>query len=633
MSNEPLDPGWVSTLRAMTARLRHRGPDDVGEHIEPCAFFGHRRLSIIDLETGRQPVSNENGSVVAVVNGEFYNFLELRESLIQRGHSFRTTGDAECLVHLYEDYGEECLRHLSGMFALALWDSRRRKLLLARDRLGVKPLYYATVGPVLAFASEMKSLLCVPGVQRDVDATSLWDYLTFGFVPSPGTILSHVRKLAPATKLVLEAGRASIETYWDLHANGLHGGSAEEIEGELWRELRRATRARLVADVPVGALLSGGIDSGAVVGAMAGLSRDRVVTITTGFEESGFDEREPARATATQFQTRHFDHLVRHSAAEMLDTLAWHFDEPFADPSAIPMYHLSLHARRHVTVALSGDGGDEILAGYRRYRFDVTEERVRRWTPAGLRSRLFGPLSSACFSAAWLPRPLRVGATLRNLSTDGATAHGLSIADVSPMAARQLLDSDVAAQVAGYDPLDSVRRLYRRCDAGDHLSKCQYVDIKFGLGDGILTKVDRASMAHGLEVRSPMLDYRFVEFAWRIPPNLRIRGGVGKAPLRHAVSRELGHGLAGRRKAGFDVPLDEWMRGALRDHVEDDLLGPRSSLQGWISPGAIRRIWNQHTGGAARHGATIWKLLMLAAWFNRHMKPAGRPAAFEAALA
>lgn len=618
VSHAPLDPIHRATLREMSQRLKHRGPDGSGEYVDNHALLAHRRLSIIDLETGRQPISNEDGTIHTVVNGEFYNFLELRESLIQRGHTFRTTGDSECIVHLYEEFGERCVEHLNGMYAFAIWDARRRKLLLGRDRLGVKPLYYATVGDVLGFASELKSLLVLPGIDRSIDMAALHDYLVFDFVPSPRTIISNIRKLPPASMLVLENNCATIASYWDLHARSPHSGDADDIACGLWNELKRATRSRLVADVPVGALLSGGIDSGAVAGAMAQLSRDRIVTVTSGFEETAFDERSAARESAGRIGTRHFDHLVQADAAGLIDQLAWHFDEPFADPSAIPMFLLSQAARRHVTVALSGDGGDEVLAGYRRYRYDIYEDAIRRRIPGAMRRAIFGALSAAYPRSPKLPRFLRAGAMLRNLTTDGITAHGWSIAGLSPQAARALINADAASSIRDHDPFDQLRRLARRCDAESHLAKCQYIDIKLSLADGILTKVDRASMAHGLEVRSPMLDYRFVEFAWRIPPAMRIRGRNGKALLRRAVQQELGSPIANRPKAGFDVPLDAWMRGPLRDRIESTLLDANSAIHQWIAPGAIRSAWKRHLGGAANLGPLMWKLLMLDAWTRVH---------------
>ncbi len=627
VANGSIDPDWRGVLREMTRRLKHRGPDEAGEYIDDRAMLGHRRLSIVGLESGRQPVSNEDGTILAVVNGEFYDFLNLREALIARGHAFKTTSDAECIVHLYEDYGEKCVEHVSGMFALAIWDIRRGKLLLARDRLGVKPLYYAAIGDMLVFASELKSLLAAPGLERQVDPTALLDYLVFDFIPSPKTIFSGVRKLAPGTRLVLEAGRAFTETYWDLQRVEPLSHDADETASNLWTALTRATRIRMTADVPVGALLSGGIDSGAVAAAMSRLSREAITTVTSGFGEQSFDERAAARETAQSIKAQHFEHVVNVQDGDVLETLAWHFDEPFADPSAIPMLALSRHARRHVKVALSGDGGDEMLAGYRRYRFDLAEDAVRRCVPARVRRALFGGLAAAWPRAVWLPRPLRAAATLRNLAEDAATAHGLSISAIDPQGARALLNGDLASACEGYDPLDHVRRLHRRCPMSDQLSKCQYVDIKLGLADGILTKVDRASMAYGLEVRSPMLDYRFVEFCWRIPPSQRISGGLGKAPLRAALAREMGPAFAARRKAGFDVPLDDWMNGGFRPRIESELLARDAPMGQWLSPTALHRIWREHRAGRRRNGALLWKMLMLNAWaklFIRSERPANR---------
>ena len=620
VASGPINPDWRGVLREMTRRLEHRGPDEAGEYIDGRAMLGHRRLSIVGLESGRQPVSNEDGTILAVVNGEFYDFLNLRETLISRGHTFKTTSDAECIVHLYEDYGERCVEHVGGMFALAIWDARRGKLLLARDRLGVKPLYYAAIGDVLAFASELKSLLAIPGLERRIDATALLDYLVFDFIPSPKTIFSGIRKLAPGTRLILEAGRAVAETYWDLQSVEPLSHVVDETASRLWSELSRATRIRMAADVPVGALLSGGIDSGAVAAAMSRLSREPITTVTSGFGEQSFDERGAARETAQCINARHFEHVVNDRDAGVLETLAWHFDEPFADPSAIPMLALSRHARRHVKVALSGDGGDEILAGYRRYRFDLAEDSVRRHVPARVRRALFGGLTAIWPTAAWLPRPLRAAATFRNLAEDAATAHGLSIAAMCPQGARALLNGDLTSACEGYDPLDHVRLLHRRCPMSDHLSKCQYVDIKLGLADGILTKVDRASMACGLEVRSPMLDYRFVEFCWRIPPSQRIMGSRGKAPLRAALASEMGPAFAARRKAGFDVPLDDWIAGGLRPRIESELLADDAAVGQWLSTAAMHRIWREHRDGRRQHGALLWKMLMLNTWGGQFMR-------------
>lgn len=601
------------SLPRLANLLRHRGPDEAGHYLDSHAALGHRRLSIIDLETGRQPLQNENGTIRAVVNGEIYNFHDLRDQLIGLGHTFRTASDSECVVHAYESFGERCVERLDGMFAIAVWDAPRRTLLLARDRLGEKPLYFYVDDRRILFASELKPILAAPGVPREMSVDALLDFLTYGFIPSPGTIFRDIRKLSPGEMLVWRDGRAVVKTYWDLHHRGWTAQTINEAASDVWHSLKRATRARLVADVPVGAFLSGGVDSGAVLGAMSQLSRKPVTALTCGFDERGFDEREAAGETARLLGADHRVEHVQPDAADVVDRLAWHFDEPFADASAIPLYYLSRHARRFVKVALSGDGGDEVLAGYRRYRFDCREEAIRARLPAGLR-RLCGGLARRYPQSARLPRPLRARRTLENLASDPATAHARSIATLPPHEALRLVQPDLLGPAACHDPLERARLLYLRCDAPDHLSKCQYVDIKLGLGDGILTKVDRASMAHGLEVRAPMLDHHFVEAAWRIAPRLRWRGRQGKLPLRHAVARQLNQRLAERAKTGFEVPLDAWFRGPLRERFEDRLLSPGAQLHDWICPGAIRNLWKRHQGGHANGGAIAWRLLMLDAW-------------------
>jgi len=610
-------------LGQMLDLLAHRGPDDAGRYVAEGVALGHRRLSIIDLETGRQPLANEDQTVWAVVNGEFYNFVELREELTARGHRFRSAGDSECLVHLYEEYGPNCVDRLHGMFAFAVWDAARRTLLLARDRLGVKPLYYCLDGTLLAFASELKALLALPCIPFDIDATALVDYFTYSFIPSPKTIFENVAKLPPGHLLTFRNGRANLSCYWEPRHRGWRAGSAEEIAEELWETLKQATRPRLIADVPVGAFLSGGLDSSAVVTAISQVAANEINTLTCGFEEQAFDERAYARDVASRLGTAHHEALARPDAAAMIDTLCWHFDEPFADASAVPTYYLSQCARQFVKVVLSGDGGDEALGGYRRYRFDLYEQAARRWLPTWLRRRLLAPLAAVYPSRPWMPRPLRAAATLRNLATDAAAAHGLSIATLHPDAARALFRHEMAAQARDHDPIDHARRLYNRCDAPDHLTRCQYVDIRLGLADGILTKVDRASMAHALEVRSPMLDHRFVEFALSIPAAMRIRGTAGKHPLRMAMAKHLSRRAAGRRKAGFEAPLDDWFLGPLRERFCDELLHPGAALNDYLQPEAIRRIWDDHLARRRLNGPTLWKLAMLEAWLQRFHRRQG----------
>lgn len=605
-----------SSLGAMLDRLAHRGPDDQGRHDDPFVTLGHRRLAIVDRSGGHQPISNEDKTIWVVANGEIFNFGDLRRDLLARGHRFSTQGDIECLVHLYEEYGDDCVQHASGMFAFAIWDSRRKRLLLARDRLGVKPLYYTFDDERLIFASELKAVHAAPHVPRVIELTGLFDYLTFGFIPSPKSIFRDVFKVPPSSLLVYENGRTKVSQYWDLHHRGWSGQSAEDNADMLWAQLHRATQRRMVAEVPLGLFLSGGADSAAVAACMADLSTTPINTFTCGFAHQGFDERAPSRQTAELVGSNHREAQACPDFGGELDRLAWHFDEPFADASAIAMYSLAREASKHGRVMLSGDGGDEALAGYRRYRFDLYESRVRRLIPSAARRLVFGPLGRVYPAATWAPRPLRVGATLRNLAVDNATGHGRSIATMSGHHLTALVSDDLMADRKGYDPLQIVRTLYEACDAPDHLSRCQYVDIRLGLADGMLTKVDRAAMAHGLEVRSPMLDYEFVETAWSIPPGQRISGGYGKHPLRMALDRRLGPDVAWRKKAGFEVPLDRWCRGLLRERIEDDLLQPSAAINAYVNPERVRRIWSQHQTGSHRHGPTLWKLLMLETWLQ-----------------
>jgi len=637
VSREGITESDRAAVPRLLELLRHRGPDDAGIYCDRHAVVGHRRLSIIDLTTGRQPIGNEDGTIQAVVNGEFYDFSAVRDVLLARGHVFRSTGDSECLVHLYEDHGLEGLSRLSGMFAFALWDAPRRLLWAARDRLGVKPFYYHCGGERLVFGSELKAVAAAPGVPSRPDLTAVADFLTFGFVPSPKSILHGVRKLPPGHMLIWQDGRAAVRPYWDLEYRGWSGEPPEQLAERIWDAVRRGTRSRMVADVPVGGFLSSGVDSASVVAAMTQSATGPVVTVTCGFEERGFDERRAAAATARRLGTLHREEVVTPDAAGLPEELARYFDEPFADASAIPMYYLSRAARRQVTVALSGDGGDEALAGYRRYRFDQIEERVRQVVPDRWRAAMLRPIGRRYPSRPWMPQWLRAGATLRNLATDGASGHGQSIATMSGEEREAMLTAEVRRELGGYDPLEVVRELYRRCDAPDHLSKCQYVDLRLGLADGILTKVDRASMAHALEVRSPMLDYRFVEHAWSIPPEWRMRGRFGKYPLRLAVARHVGEEWAWRRKRGFEVPLDAWFDGPLRERFHDTLLRPGAAVHDWISADAIRRLWEVHRPRQRRCGPTLWKLVVLDTWCRvyggRAMEMSGtsRPVATVAA--
>jgi len=620
-------------LARMMALLRHRGPDDEGVWASANVALGHRRLSIIDLHSGRQPIANEDGRIQTIVNGEIYNFRELRDALIQKGHSFRSGSDAEVVVHLYEEHGEAFLDHLNGMFAIALWDERQRKLILARDRLGLKPLYFASLNGGVVFGSELKAVVAGLGDHHepDIDLPALHDYLTFGFISAPCTIFKDVCKLAPGEMLTWQNQRITTRRWWDLHFHEYHDDDEATITSQLWHEVKTATRARTMADVPLGAFLSGGVDSTSVVACMVDShsSNQPIKTITCGFDQRDHDETSAAQQTAALLGTNHQQRRAQLDMLPLVDRLAWHFDEPFADASALPLYLICETARRDITVALSGDGGDEVLAGYRRYAFDAFENKLRDAIPNRWHRRV-GAIGRSWPRHPMMPRFLRAGATLSNVALDAATAHGRSVATIMPEAARGLFTNDAQLALHDYDPLQRVRDLYAACDAPDAVRKCQYVDIRLGLGDGILTKVDRASMAHGLEVRAPLLDYRLVEYAWGIKPaHLRERGH-GKAPLRRAVASRLNPEIAWRTKSGFDVPLDAWFR-KKPSWARDRLFDSNSTLSAIIQPQQVEELWNRHQAGQRNIGHVLWRLLMLQSWAERflsaEMKGVSSPAA------
>jgi len=631
------------------ACLRHRGPDDTGAFADHYASLGHARLSIIDLQTGRQPISNENGTIHVVFNGEIYNYRTLADQLRARGHRLRTRCDTEVLVHLYEDYGDAFVEHLNGMFAIALWDSPRRTLLLVRDRMGIKPLYWHDDGRRIVFGSELKAVLAAGDVPRQIDPCAMTDYLTFGHVPAPRTIFDGVRKLEPGFLARCTASGVSLRRYWDIPFKddqpldrsgaaahmpqgcqvGPTGGPGPGPDSELrrWTEqlaelLQDAVAMRLVADVPLGAFLSGGVDSAAVVAAMTRKTPGTVMTHTVGFDEAKYDERAAARTVARRLRTDHREMIVQPDAAWAAMNLVIRFDEPFADPCAVPMFYLSRAARQRVTVALSGDGGDEMLAGYRRYRFDLAEGALRGHWPAWLRRPVAGLAGWVYPKGDWLPRTLRAKVTLQNLARDDATAHLRSVALHAGTLPGLLLRPEFAALQAHYDPFARGRELFARCRSPHLLNRVLYLDMKTSLADGILTKVDRMSMAVGLEVRVPLLDHRLVELSARMPVWLKRCRTRDKWVLREITSQWVGADVAGRKKKGFDLPLDDWFRGPLRE-VAHDLLSSRNCLCGqWVDGGLVGRLMSLHRRGLRANGHLLWTLLVLELWARAYARPA-----------
>jgi asparagine synthase (glutamine-hydrolysing) len=591
--------------------MMHRGPDDEGMHIGPGIGLGFRRLSIIDVAGGHQPISNEDGSIWVMLNGEIYNYSELYRDLTERGHCFSTRSDTETIVHLYEECGEECFAKLRGMFAIALWDSRLRKLLLARDRVGKKPLFYAVDANRILFGSELKCLLAGDSLSRTIDVQALSDYFSLGYVPAPKTIYKGVQKLLPGHYLVSSVNGTSVKRYWEISFGRVENRTEQEWCELLRHQLCEATRMRLMSEVPLGAFLSGGIDSSAIVATMAKIMNRPVTTCSIGFEEQQYNEAAYARKVADQFHTNHYEHIVRPDALDVLNKLVWHYDEPFADSSAIPTYYVSWVARQHVTVALGGDGGDENFAGYRRYYFDYVENQLRSLVPALIRRGVFGPLGRVYPALAWAPRFLRAKATFESLGRSPLEGYFNSISIFRPAEKQQLFTPEFRNSLAGYDSMDILRAYYSRADTDDVLSRIQYVDMKTYLTDDILTKVDRASMAVSLEVRAPLLDHKFMETVAMIPSSLKLAGTNGKYIFKKAMASVLDSEILGRKKQGFAVPLDRWLREDLRDLAYDALF---SCSDGILSQAFLKKIWEQHQKHRYDRSAHLWSVLIFRKW-------------------
>lgn len=613
------------TLQRMTDVLRHRGPDDQGQyHSEfrirppyetlPGIALGFRRLAIIDLATGNQPMSNEDGSVWMVFNGEIYNYLDLRHRLEGSGHKFRTDSDSETIIHLYEDEGPQCFSHLNGMFAVAIWDRNRRRLVLGRDRLGKKPLVYRADTGRLLFASELKSLLEVPGLPREIDPSAVDEYLTYQYIPHPNCILRGFRKLPPAHYAVWQDDKLEVRPYWQPDftvERRLPKANAAEQLREL---LESAVKLRMRSDVPLGAFLSGGIDSSLIVALMQKHSAEPVKTFTIGFPVKEYDETRYAELVAMHLQTEHHTLQVEPNAVEVLPKLAWHFDEPFGDSSAIPTWYVSQLTRQHVTVALSGDGGDELFAGYSRYRA----------VALGARLDWLSPVKSLLAARAWqyLPSSGRQKSRLRQfkrfseaLSQSPERRYLDWISIFNERRRADLYQDEFLAQLTT-DPAAFLRSAWKRCAGRDAVSCASLADLVTYLPCDLMTKVDIASMAHGLECRAPFLDYRVVEFAAALPAKYKLRGSRGKRILREAFRELLPREIWTRKKMGFGVPLDYWFRHELRDLTNDLLLSENSRCRQFLRPESVQLLWDEHQQRRFDHSARLWTLVMLESWLR-----------------
>jgi asparagine synthase (glutamine-hydrolysing) len=611
-SRRPVDE---PLLRAMNDRLHHRGPDGSGVHVEPGIGLAHRRLSIVDLAAGHQPMYNEDDSVCIVFNGEIYNFQPLVQELVALGHRFRTRCDTEVIIHAWEQWGPDCLARFNGMFAFVLWDRNRQQVFLARDRLGVKPLFHATLADgTFLFASELKSLLLHPRLPRQLLPRAIEDYLTFGYVPEPDTIYSGIHKLEPGHLMLIDsAGQQTIRRYWDLDTSrfGTHRPSEEDAEAELLQHLTDAVRRRLIAEVPLGAFLSGGVDSSAVVAVMAGLMNESVKTCSIAFNDRDYDESMYAQQVARLYHTDHSERTVEVDDFGLLETLVGIYDEPYADSSAIPTYRVCEAARERVTVALSGDAGDESFAGYRRYRMFAAEESIRSIIPAAIRRPVFGLLGRYYPKLDWAPRIFRGKTTFQGLARDsvGAYLHGVSLSSAETR--DQLYSREFRSRLQGYESRAVFDRHVRGRDFPDALSMVQYLDLKTYLVGDILTKVDRASMAHSLEVRGPFLDYEFIEWAATLPTNLKLKGGTGKYILKKSLEQLLPDEILYRKKMGFAVPLGRWFRGPLRERVQALPDSPWLNAEGIFDRAGLQQLVTRHLSGQRDYSPGIWSLLML----------------------
>ena len=603
----------LELVHRQQAAIRHRGPDDWEVWADGPVALGHRRLSIVDLSPGgHQPMPNEDGSLRVTYNGELYGWPEMRAGLAARGHRFRGTSDTEAILHLYEEEGDRMIQHLRGMFAFALWDAKQRRLLVARDRLGIKPLYWHDDGKRLSFASEMKALALDPRVDRTVNERAIAEYLTFQYVPSPGTIWKGVNKLPPGHLLVADANGVRVERYWSLPAETDESLSEDTARERLRAILAEAVRLRLVADVPLGAFLSGGIDSSIVVALMSQAAPESVKTFSIGFEEETHSELPYARRVAAHLMTEHSEYTVRPDALGILPALVWQMDEPFADPSMIPTWYVSEIARRHVTVALSGDGGDESWGGYETYAFGERYARYDR-IPRALRIGL-ARAGSALGNGSDLAR------RLRRLGAEAVDRHLEVMAYFGPGEMETLLGSDLRAAVAGYDPLDAPRGVHR--EAAKHIGPVAALltlDALTYMSDDVLTKVDRASMMHSLEVRVPLIDHKVMEFVARLPFRYKRRNGVGKWLLKESMKDLLPAAILARGKQGFGVPLERWFHGAFGTLARDLLLDPKARGRGWLDARSVERLLDTPGPDPERRAKQIFALVVLELWAQTYL--------------
>lgn len=614
-SSKPADAG---ILKKMNQTLCHRGPDEEGFYVKENAGLAMRRLAVIDVQGGHQPISGEDGTAWVVFNGEIYNFKELRAQLESKGHVFRTKSDTETIVHAYEEYGDACVKHLRGMFAFALWDEKRNRLLIARDRIGKKPLYYAEYDGALIFGSELKSILEYPGMPRRTNLQAIHHYLSLQYVPEPWTAFDGIYKLPPAHTAVWEKGQLKLEKYWELSYDNKWTGSEDELSDELTGRLREAVKIRLVSDVPLGIHLSGGIDS-SVITALAAQSAAKVKTFSMGFEEETFSELPYSREVAKQYATDHQEFILTFKhVPELLETLAGHFDEPFADPSAVPVYYLSRETRKHVTVALNGDGGDELFGGYPRYGLDDFANGYSM-LPKALTLGIVPALLNLFEQPMNMPGERNWMAGLKRL------AQAVQVPESANMIRwSSYFQEDFKAQfwrrgAAGFEStVDWMSRIHASIKASGPLDRKLGTDVLTYLPGDLLVKADRMTMAHSLEGRSPFLDHEFMEWAARVPENMKLKGRVSKYLLKKAAKKLLTPAVLNKGKQGFGIPVGAWFRGPLASWTRERLLQDSARLNDYFKPELIQKLFREHEAGKTNHGNKLWALIMFELWLQKY---------------
>ena len=606
----------LQILKRMGSALQHRGPDGEGYFVQENVGFWHQRLAIIDLVSGQQPIHNEDKTIWIVYNGEIYNFLQLREQLQEAGHRFYTNTDTEVIVHAYEQYGDECVTFLRGMFAFALWDNNQRKLLLARDRVGKKPLLYSHSNGRFIFASEFQAILQNPIINRDVDVNAIDQYLTHTYIPAPLTAFKEIKKLLPGHILIYQEDRIRIERYWQLNFTPKIRISEEEAAEHVLDLLTEAVKIRMISDVPLGAFLSGGIDSSAVVGIMSQISDKPVKTFSIGFEETSYNELEYARIIAKRFGTDHHEFIVKPQALEVLPTLVRHYGEPYADSSAIPTFYVSQVTCQHVKVALSGDGGDELFAGYDRY-FGLALAARYASIPAFLRKGVINPLCSLLPAFGRHAERIRqVKRSVRIADLPRWALHLYWLSTFRPNLKAELYSEEFRQLLSSADSLSWWEHLYQGTTGWDAVDAALYVDTRSSLPYDFLVKVDITSMANSLEVRSPFLEHALMEFAACLPSNFKLRGKTHKYILKKALNGFIPNENLYRSKMGFEVPVRQWLRNELRTFLTDILLSKRSLTRGYFRPEFIESLVSSHISAKQDYSFQVWTLLMLELWFR-----------------